>query len=111
MTDVRWWAGDSRRAQRRLAAPSESLPNNRYAVFAVATGIVGTLMALVAMGWLGILAIFGARKGRDEIDRSHGTQGGVGLVKAGEILGWIAVALTLILIAGYSGVEDTYWRG
>ena len=111
MTDVRWWAGDSRRAQRRSAAPSASLPNNKHAVFAVVTGAVGALMALVAMGWLGILAIYWARKGRDEIDRSRGTEGGETLAKAGEILGWIAVALTLILIAGYSGSEKTYWRG
>ncbi len=109
MADVRWWDGDNRRA-RRLAAPSVSLPNNKHALFAVVTGIVGTLMALVAMGWVGILAIFWARKGREEIDRSRGTQGGAGLAKAGEILGWVAVALTLLLIAGYSGAERTYWR-
>lgn len=110
MTDVRWWAGGNWREQRRLAATADSLPNNKHAVLAVVTGIVGALMGVLAIGWVGILAVFWGRKGRDEIDRSRGTEGGAGLAKAGEILGWVAIALTLFLIAGYSGGEQPYWR-
>ncbi len=110
MTDVRLWGGGNWREQRRLAAPAVSVPNNKHAVFALVTGIVGMVMAVLAIGWVGILAVFWGRKGRDEIDRSPGTQGGAGMAKAGEILGWVAIALTLLLIAGYSGGEQPYWR-
>lgn len=109
-TELRPPDRDGESDQGRVPVPSIPVPNNRHSVAALATGIVAALMAIVAMGWLGILAIFWGRKGKDAVAYSAGTQRGAGLAKAGEVLGWVALAFTLLLIAGYSGVEDTYWR-
>jgi hypothetical protein len=85
-----------------------SIPGNRYAVGALVSGVVGTLMALLLMGWLGILAVYLGRKGQKAFANSEDNESGARMAKAGEILGWVAIGLTLLLIAGYSGTDRGY---
>lgn len=67
---------------------------------------------VLALCWLwGLGAILGlvfGYMGKSQIDRSGGVQGGGGLAIAGIVLGWIGIAISIVLtIALISAVGDT----
>jgi hypothetical protein len=47
-----------------------------------------------------VLAIIFARMARNEIERSQGRVGGDGLAKAGSILGWAQIIITVVVFCG-----------
>lgn len=70
-------------------------PTNGYAIAALVLGIVG----LVGFPLIpSILALIFGYKGKREIDNSNGYQQGRGMAIAGIVLGWIAIAIALLLI-------------
>jgi hypothetical protein len=67
--------------------PSSPTSTNGFAVASLVLGI------LFLCGIAAILALVFGYIGRNQIDRSGGTQGGRGLAVAGIVLGWIGVGL------------------
>jgi hypothetical protein len=86
----------------RTAPPGVYAPltTNGFAIASLILGIVGlTWFPLIPS----ILALVFGYKGRNEIDRSGGTQQGRGLAVAGIVLGWIAIVL-IVLVIGVGAV-------
>ena len=68
-------------------------------ITAIAGGVLGFVCCLPApIG--GIVAIFLGRSARGTIRRSGGLETGEGLATAGEIIGWIVTALSVLAIVG-----------
>lgn len=68
---------------------------NSKATISLVLGIVG----IVACGLLaGIPAIFLGSSAKKEIDGSGGREGGRGLATAGQVLGWISVAFSVLAL-------------
>ncbi|HNM98255.1 MAG TPA: DUF4190 domain-containing protein, partial [Marmoricola sp.] len=72
-------------------APAAS---NQKALWAMISGIVG----LLCCGPLGIVALILGNQAKKEIAATGGVQGGLGMAKAGVILGIIALVLWAILL-------------
>jgi hypothetical protein len=73
--------------------PPEAGPTNGSAVAALVLGIVG----LTGFPFIpSILALVFGYRARSEITRAAGTQSGLGLAKAGIVLGWIGVVFVLL---------------
>lgn len=63
--------------------------------FAVASLVLG----IVFVGGIGsILALVFGYLAKNQIDRSHGVEGGRGMAIAGIVLGWVGVAVVLLMI-------------
>jgi hypothetical protein len=71
-----------------------ALPNNQNALISLILGLVG----FVTCGITGPFAIWLARKGKNEIRQSGGTQGGDGMATAGLILGIIDVVFLVVVV-------------
>jgi hypothetical protein len=69
-----------------------------FAIASMVLGIVGVIPFLIWNGIASILALVFGYIARSQIKRSGGTQGGRGMALAGIILGWIGIALLVILI-------------
>jgi hypothetical protein len=71
-------------------------PDNSNAIASLILGAAGYAFCVFPItSWL---AVYFGRKAEREIRASQGTQGGEGMAKAGVILGWIGVALTVLSI-------------
>ena len=77
------------------APPPESGPTNGSAVASLVLGIVGLTGFPVIPS---ILALVFGYRGRREITQAAGMQSGLGLAKAGIVLGWIGVVLAVLVI-------------
>jgi hypothetical protein len=75
-------------------APPAVASTNGYAIASFVLGLVG-IFVFPLVG--SILALIFGYIGRNEIDRSAGTQTGRGLAIAGIVLGWVGVALAVVL--------------
>ena len=75
-------------------APPASASMNGYAIASFVLGIVG-IFVFPLVG--SILALIFGYIARNEIDGSAGTQTGRGLAVAGIVLGWVGVALAVVL--------------
>lgn len=76
-------------------------PTNSMAIAAMITGIV----ALFSCQLIGVVAVYLAKRARDEIQASG--EEGAGFATAGLVLGWIAVglaALTILALLAYFGL-------
>jgi predicted metal-binding membrane protein len=70
---------------------------NGFAVASLVLGIAGfTVFPFVPS----LLALIFGYKGKREIDRSNGQQTGRGLAVAGIVLGWVAIALLILVVLG-----------
>ncbi len=78
--------------------PGAVPPNHPQAVLILVLGIVGLLCCSLA----GIAAWILGNKAQREIEASNGQLGGAGMVKAGKILGIIAVVLMIVGIVAYA---------
>jgi hypothetical protein len=75
--------------------PPEAGPTNGSAVAALVLGIVG----LTGFPFIpSILALVFGYRARSEITQAAGTQSGLGLAKAGIVLGWIGVIFAVLVI-------------
>jgi predicted acyltransferase len=95
MTDEQW---SERPMSPEPAAPVEPLeagPTNGSAVASLVLGIVGLTGFPVIPS---ILALVFGYRARREITQAPGTQSGLGLAKAGIVLGWIGVILIGLVI-------------
>jgi hypothetical protein len=74
-------------------------PTNGKAAAALWTGIAALVLTFCCgVGVLGIVPIVLGAKGRSEIRRGGGQQGGDGMALAGIIMGSVAVVLSLVVI-------------
>ena len=95
MTDEQWTERSTTPEPVAPAPPPEAGPTNGSAVASLVLGIVG----LTGFPFIpSILALVFGYKGRREITQSAGTQSGLGLAKAGIVLGWIGVILIGLVI-------------
>jgi hypothetical protein len=68
-------------------------PNSSMAIVSLVAGILGlTIFPLIGS----IVALITGSMAKKEIRESRGALGGVGLAKAGVILGWIGIALSIL---------------
>lgn len=81
-------------------------PASKTNGFAVASLVLGILW----LWWLGsVLALVFGYVGKSQIDRSGGRETGRGMAIAGIVLGWIGVAvLILIVVLAVVGVFENY---
>ncbi|KQR98125.1 hypothetical protein ASG12_14320 [Williamsia sp. Leaf354] len=68
---------------------------NGKAIAALVCGIASFLTCLL---FVGIPAVILGNMAIAEIDAAHGSQDGRGMAVAGRVLGWIAIALTIIVL-------------
>lgn len=73
---------------------SSDAPTNSVAVISLIVSILGLVGILPLVGSLA--GIITGRIARQEIANSGGTQSGEGLAQAGEVLGWIGLALVAV---------------
>jgi hypothetical protein len=84
-------------------------PTNTKATVSLIAGIAGVALGLLTVCVVGpcsalfsviggVVGLITGYQAKREIAESAGTQGGEGQAKAGIILGWVNVALTLLLI-------------
>lgn len=76
-------------------------PNSSMAVLSLIAGVLGlTLFPVIGS----IVALITGSMAKKEIARSRGALGGDGLARAGVILGWIGIGLTVfgLCIAGFA---------
>ena len=68
-------------------------PNSSMAIVSLVTGILGlTIFPLIGS----IIALITGSMAKKEIRASRGALGGEGMAKAGVILGWIGIALSIL---------------
>lgn len=93
------------------APPAQYGPaeTNGLAVASLVCGILGVVFPFIPL-IPSILAVIFAGRGKRQIDRSGGLQTGRGLAVAGQVLGWVGIALVLVaglglvaLVAVFSG--------
>lgn len=76
---------------------------NNKAIAALVVSIAGLVVGCLAP-FTGIAAIVLAHVARGEITRSRGAETGTGMAVAGEIIGWIEVALILLAMVVITGL-------
>jgi hypothetical protein len=91
MTDEQWSERAMSPEPAAPVAPLEAGPTNGSAIASLVLGIVGLTGFPVIPS---ILALVFGYRARREIAQAAGTQSGLGLAKAGIVLGWIGVILT-----------------
>ena len=79
------------------SAPPRPPETNGKAITALVLGIGGFLVCPIV---LSVAAIIIGGQARNEIRASQGRQTGDGMAKAGVILGWVSLALTVLFIIG-----------
>ena len=72
---------------------------NGLAVASLVCGILGVVFPFIPL-IPSILAVIFAGRGKRQIDSSDGLQTGRGLAVAGQVLGWVGIALVLVAILG-----------
>ena len=83
--------------------PNEPLPSPAYPATQTSTLAIMSLVSGI-LGWIGLLgigpivAIITGHMAKSEIRRSGGTLGGDGLATAGLVLGYLNLALTILVI-------------
>src|SRR5258708_7170785 len=82
----------------RPASPAPAVPTEQSAPTAVWSLILGILSFVCCGLFTAIPAIICGHMGRSAIQKSGGTLGGMGMATAGLVLGYVALALNLILI-------------
>lgn len=82
--------------QARYGPPAET---NGLAVASLVCGILGVVFPFIPL-IPSILAVIFAGRGKRQIDSSGGLQTGRGLAVAGQVLGWVGIALVLVAILG-----------
>lgn len=82
-------------------APGTPPPNNALAITAL---ILGILSPLCLGCFTGVPAIICGHIARGQIRASNGTQSGDGMALAGLILGYISLAITLVIALLYGAV-------
>ena len=75
--------------------PPPPMRSNSKAIWALVLGIVAATMCLALTG---VPAIILGMQSKREIDGSGGREGGRGLATAGIVLGWLGVAVTVLLL-------------
>lgn len=95
MTDEQWTERSTTPERVVPAARLEAGPTNGSAVASLVLGIVGLTGFPVIPS---ILALVFGYRARREIAQAAGTQSGLGLAKAGIVLGWIGVVLAVLVI-------------
>jgi hypothetical protein len=75
-------------------------PTNGFAIASLVLGIIG-LMGFPPL-IPSILGLVFGYKAKNEIDRSNGYEQGRGLAVAGIVLGWIAIAMVVLVIAFFA---------
>lgn len=68
---------------------------------AVISLVLGIGAFVLVCGLVSIPAVIFGNKAIKEIDQSQGTQSGKGMAQAGQILGWIGIAISVIGIIGF----------
>ena len=63
--------------------------------------VLGIGAFVLVCGLVSIPAVIFGNKAIKEIDQSQGTQSGKGMAQAGQILGWIGIAISVIGIIGF----------
>ena len=82
--------------QKDQASASEAKPElSRSAVLSFVTGLIG----FIAFGLLGIVAVVAGHRSLHDIRESNGGLRGLGLARAGLILGYLSLALIPLLLA------------
>lgn len=97
--------GQAPYGQQPYGATMPVAPNNGMAVAAMVVSIVGAVLAIFLVG--GLLGLVGAILGHvalGQIKRSG--QGGRGMALAGVIVGWIALALSVLLLIAVIADEN-----
>ncbi|MDQ5874175.1 MAG: DUF4190 domain-containing protein [Actinomycetota bacterium] len=72
---------------------------NGLAVASLVCGILGVVFPFIPL-IPSILAVVFAGRGKRQIDASGGLQTGRGFAVAGQVLGWVGIALVLVAILG-----------
>jgi len=73
-------------------------------------GILGVVFPFIPL-IPSILAIIFAGRGKRQIDSSGGLQTGRGLAVAGQVLGWVGIALVLVAILGLVALVAVFSGG
>lgn len=76
---------------------------NQKALWSMIVGIVSLVFCGIV---LGIVAIVLGSTARKEIAASGGMQTGEGMAKAGVILGWVGIALTVVVLIAIAGINS-----
>ena len=74
--------------------PQEDLPTNGLAIVSLITGIAGLVGVMPVIG--SIAAVVSGRLARREMAASPGEWRGHELARAGEVLGWLGIVLTIL---------------
>jgi hypothetical protein len=97
--------------------PSQSPPaqygpaeTNGLAVASLVCGILGVVFPFIPL-IPSILAVIFAGRGKRQIDSSGGLQTGRGLAIAGQVLGWVGIALVLVAILGLVALAAVFSGG
>ncbi|MDQ3662813.1 MAG: DUF4190 domain-containing protein [Actinomycetota bacterium] len=83
---------------------------NGFAVASLVCGILGVVFPFIPLV-PSILAVVFAGRGKRQIEASGGLQTGRGLAVAGQVLGWVGVALVLVAIAGLVALAAVFSGG
>jgi len=75
------------------------------AIASLVCSIVGFFICLFVGQILGIIFGYQAKK---EIEQSQGTVEGEGLAKAGIIIGWIGIAIDILIIVGWAAFVGSF---
>ena len=83
---------------------------NGFAVASLVCGILGVVFPFIPLV-PSILAVIFAGRGKRQIDGSGGLQTGRGLAVAGQVLGWVGIALVLVAILGLVALVAVFSGG
>ena len=84
-----------------LPPPAPTPWLNRNAIGSLIFGVLGIFPVFLVGS---IVAIVLGRMARTEISRAGGRQTGLGMAKAGRVLGWIGVGMCVVLILLWAAV-------
>ena len=83
---------------------------NGLAVASLVCGILGVVFPFIPL-IPSVLAVIFAGRGKRQIDSSGGLQTGRGLAVAGQVLGWVGIALVLVAILGLVALAAVFTGG
>ncbi len=74
--------------------------------------VASMVLGIVWVYWIGsVLALVFGYMAKNQIDQSHGQEGGRGMAIAGIVLGWIGVGTFLLVIFVGVATRTTSWSG
>ncbi len=82
------------------AMPGAAQKTNGNAIASLVLSIIGLFFCPIVFS---VLAIYLAGKANQEIRVSWGRQGGESLAKAGQIIGWIGIVLSVVFLLFWLG--------